>query len=276
MHGIAQQQLGRHQLEPAWTIAMRDGIERAINSPLANKSVELTIAYYGDLFLPRAKKNKSTDLSNDFTEDNLSDDEQEFLSDAIEEFAETNSQGISNDQKIRIPGTGLLARADKIFGSRATALLYIGELRQVRRYLLEAAITQETERRVSMHVTDETRILIGHSLGSIVAFEYVRKNPDFNIELLLTLGSPLGIRMVRKLMTDPTFAMTGLPPNVGRWVNVYDSADPVACSAPLSALWTEASDFPVNNGSKPHAVQRYLGKKEAGTPIAEVLGFNIQ
>lgn len=50
VHGIAQQQLGRHQLREPWRRSLADGLERASGARVAPPPLD--IAYYGDLFLP--------------------------------------------------------------------------------------------------------------------------------------------------------------------------------------------------------------------------------
>lgn len=97
--------------------------------------------------------------------------------------------------------------------------LFVGELRQVRRYLLDPDLKTKADARVAEMVTENCRILIGHSLGSVVAFEFLRQHPERRLNLLITLGSPLGLRTIRHLMPDPEFgAAEGVPANVGAWV----------------------------------------------------------
>jgi hypothetical protein len=53
---------------------------------------------------------------------------------------------------------------------------------------LDYAIAQ-----VNKHLTTETRVVIEHSLGSVVAYDTLRTRPsDQPVPLLVTLGSPLG------------------------------------------------------------------------------------
>ena len=49
VHGIAQQQGGRHQLLEAWRPALHDGVERARGLEWPKPSLDLV--YYGDLYL---------------------------------------------------------------------------------------------------------------------------------------------------------------------------------------------------------------------------------
>lgn len=112
--------------------------------------------------------------------------------------------------------------------------------------------------------------LIGHSLGSVVAFEYLRLNPNIHIPVLITLGSPLGLKTIRALMPDPDWAHGTVPTNVSRWVNIRDRRDPVACAGDLSPAWTGITDAPpVDNGNDPHSVTCYLSKAATGLALLE-------
>lgn len=116
-------------------------------------------------------------------------------------------------------------------------------------------------------VDEHTRVLIGHSLGSVVAYEYLRRHQDHRIELFLTLGSPLGLRMVRSRLPEPR------PLAVPTWVNVRDPHDPVACAGALHRWWPQllGRDLPVRNGGDTHAVERYLSRRTTGEVLLEAL-----
>ena len=94
-------------------------------------------------------------------------------------------------------------------------MLFLGELKQVRRYLLDPAIKAEADDRAEKVIAQGAKVVIGHSLGSVVAFEFVRQHPDYPVDLLLTLGSPLGLRTVRALMPDPAYGDYRMPLNIG-------------------------------------------------------------
>ena len=78
----------------------------------------------------------------------------------------------------------------------ASGILFLGTLRQVRRYLQDPQLKAEVDQ-ITAEVAGGATVLIGHSLGSVVAYEFLRQNPGHSVRLLLTLGSPLGLRMVR-------------------------------------------------------------------------------
>ncbi|MFF4349026.1 hypothetical protein [Streptomyces sp. NPDC001530] len=275
VHGIGQQQLGRHQLLGSWTLALRDGLERASGEAVAEP--RLDIAFYGDVFLgPSGPLSKGSDSGANWSM-GLSDEEAAWLmSAALEIVTEEEVRLMAHTETKaapRVPAVlrPVLAALDRRLGHRASALL-IGELRQVRRYLTERSIKDEVDRRLRMCAA-EGRVLIGHSLGSVVAFEYLRQNRGHRLDLLLTLGSPLRLRTVRSLMPNPLYGTVRYLPGrrVGAWVNLWDPADPVACAGELSALWPGVTDHRVDNGDDPHAVTRYLGKREAGEAVRAAL-----
>jgi pimeloyl-ACP methyl ester carboxylesterase len=83
----------------------------------------------------------------------------------------------------------LLRAVDRRFGA-AAGVLYVGVLRQVRRYLTDPHLKATVDARVEAAVGERCRVLIGHSLGSLIAYEYLRQHPGHGVQLLLTLGSP--------------------------------------------------------------------------------------
>ena len=121
-------------------------------------------------------------------------------------------------------------------------MLFLGELKQVRCYLLDPAIKAEADDRAEKVIAQGAKVVIGHSLGSVVAFEFVRQHPDYPVDLLLTLGSPLGLRTVRALMPDPAYGDDRMPLNIARWVSLRDPRDPVACAGQLNRFWPGISD----------------------------------
>jgi hypothetical protein len=97
------------------------------------------------------------------------------------------------------------------------------------------ATREEVAARIARH---RPRVVIAHSLGSIVAYEALNAHPELRPELFLTLGSPLALpRAVFERLSpaprptpspaDPAPRGAGLPGKT-RWVNIADPGDPVA------------------------------------------------
>ena len=72
--------------------------------------------------------------------------------------------------------------------------------------------------------------MLAHSLGSVVAYEALRHNPDLELDHLITLGSPLALphAVFPRLVPTPIDGLGSCPPNVRRWVNIADTGDLIA------------------------------------------------
>lgn len=266
VHGIGQQYLGRHQLLATWGPALADGLELAAGQRVTLSGFE--IAFYGDLFLPEpaaadsvAAKSGDPDIAG---EPDLGTEEWAEVAGALAEMVTPAEVAAAAVPKGRVPRPfqALIAAIDRRFGA-ASAVLAISELRQVRRYLREPAVRRAVDDRVRDAIPPGCRVLIGHSLGSVVAYEFLRRNPGHGVELLITAGSPLGLRMVRAhLRVEPL--------SVPAWVNVRDLRDPVACAGELRGWWPqirEADEIVVDNGSKAHSAERYLSRRQTGVAL---------
>jgi hypothetical protein len=250
IHGIGQHQKGRHQLLSAWRPAMADGIERATGRRVDQPDLDL--AFYGDLYLP-------TDDTRNKSRGAADPDDDELLAELAAEFTDLDTGG--DKAFVPRPGQAVLRVLDRRFGA-AAGVLSLGVLRQVRRYLLDAELKAKTDERVRAAVGPDCAVIVGHSLGSIVAYEYLRQSENKEVTLV-TLGSPLGLRMVRDRIT-----VTGLA--VPRWVAVRDPRDPVACAGDLATWWPATVDRLVDNGRDAHAAERYLGKRVVGEALLAV------
>ncbi len=69
-------------------------------------------------------------------------------------------------------------------------------------------------------------VIAGSSLGSVVAFDCLKETAaTSNVSTLLTLGSPLS--KLRRLNIR-TGDLGAVPGNIGEWLNLYDTTDPMA------------------------------------------------
>ncbi|MFF9150331.1 serine peptidase [Streptomyces sp. NPDC014861] len=75
------------------------------------------------------------------------------------------------------------------------------------------------------------KVVVAHSLGSVVAYEALHAHPDLGVEVLVTLGSPLGLpgAVFEMLEPAPDASQRGhRPAGVAHWVNIADAGDLVA------------------------------------------------
>jgi hypothetical protein len=262
VHGIGQQQSGRLQLLDAWRPALGDGVERAVgrNGP----AVELDLAYYADLYASIAPVKGVAEVAVD-------DDMVAFFEEIEEEVVDEEPPPELKKGGVPAPVGRLAGWIDHKFGVGAH-LLFFGDLVQVRRYQREDELAAEARSRVREAIASDARLVIGHSLGSVVAYEYLCVEPDQNVETFVTLGSPLSLRSVQDgLRTKGAGGLLAHPPGVKRWVNVRDVNDPVTCGGALAPTWSIVTDEEVDNGNEAHAAVRYLSKRETGAAIVAAL-----
>ncbi len=279
VHGIAQEQLGPKQLKSRWADALVDGLEIAAGASPSPPTLKFDVAYYGDLFLSEADQGvrvtKGPKGSWEWEDaGHLFADEVAFLEEATAEIPVSDSsptKGFAEVPEALVPMVRRLCR--EFDGWSVLALL--SELVQVRRYLADKELAEQIRARVIAQIGGSCRVLIGHSLGSVVAFETLALHPDLHVDTLITAGSPLSMRtVVNRLRAGTPRSGVGLPGSVRRWVNVYDKSDPVAGAGVICRLWADAEDFEVNNGNEPHSITRYLSKRATGKAVLE--GLNRQ
>jgi hypothetical protein len=114
---------------------------------------------------------------------------------------------------------------------------------QGRRYVREPALRRAVLARVVAALpTDGEVVLLGHSLGSLVAIDLLEHlPPGLQVRLLLTSGSPAGLRAMHagsgRLLRDFPYAA------VQSWVNVSSRGDPVVAGRGLSRFFPAATDL---------------------------------
>ncbi|GAA0398326.1 hypothetical protein GCM10009530_57500 [Microbispora corallina] len=106
-------------------------------------------------------------------------------------------------------------------------------------------------------------VVVAHSLGSVVAYEAFWAHPDLSADLLITLGSPLGMRNVvfERLVPVPVKGRGARPPGVRRWINIADKDDIAAIPDALRPCFEGVErDVSCNiDWLDFHTVRNYLG-----------------
>ncbi len=181
----------------------------------------------------------------------------------------------------------------------ATRLLTELFLADVRDFFFDADKRRRMEQslRERLDVGGGPFIVIGHSQGSMIAYQVLRqlRKADCDVRLFVTIGSPLGIQEVQdELAALVPDAPLAVPECVDRWLNVAERLDPVALDADLSNDYT-----PNNRGvgidnvvglrinpeweSNPHSGTGYLSidsvrwavREAAGSAFGNLVGRNI-
>jgi len=115
-------------------------------------------------------------------------------------------------------------------------------------------------------------VVIGHSLGSIIAYDVLRESwPGREIPLLVTVGSPLGITEIQDLVTRPL----QVPADVAMWRNVADGRDLVALDRTIRPEYSPSghtADFlVVNDSANHHGIREYLSSGPVRNAVAALV-----
>jgi hypothetical protein len=297
VHGIGQQHSTGRDQEAQWLPSLVKGILASRHPAAAEVAARLAastgpdcrplaaMAFYGDVFLPAGIQGGHPPTS----------PHAEALAEALALLTRAtadpdprlageaaNALHQADPDQDGVQGVGNRARSAvavldgnpwltaRIFGRLQKAR---PDLLQVTRYLTDNALRVAVEARVSALLDEDTRLIIGHSLGSVIAWETCQLlgRP---LPMLITLGSPLGLDTVvypRLRPQPPTW-----PLQVGRWVNVAHPDDIIAVDPDLKPL------FPATNGltievhtpiSKHdhHDATGYLDEPDTGQAVTDAL-----
>lgn len=284
VHGISNQYRGEMQLRTAWYPALCDGLNRVHHKRLPEPG-ECSCPFYGDLFRPGAPLGGS--VLDDLTDaDDLSEDEAALLEAVWRSAAATDAEVPGPDEysetlfrSPRCVERALNALAKSHYLGDLIPLQFFGDLKQVVLYLNDRALHSKILDRVLEHIVADTTIVIGHSLGSVVAYEAVCAKPG-RVSTLISLGSPLGIRNVifDKLTPSPKpGALGGWPGRVQSWTNVAARGDIVASQKELAPLFGErVQDVLIESGWQAHDSVRYLNAAQTGEAIARELSTTVE
>ncbi|MEU7528056.1 hypothetical protein AB0A74_20165 [Saccharothrix sp. NPDC042600] len=271
VHGIGRQYLGPRSMHGLVAPALVDGV-RLAGGPGDLTEDDVAVAFYGDWFRPSGGKGEPL-----LTAEDLDSFEEELLVQWWQAAAETEPHRVPS------PGTAGLKVSTPVTVQRALDALsrsrffagvgdrfLIGVLRQVKRYLTESSTRQFVRSRVVDAVDADTVVLVGHSLGSVVAYEALCAHPEWRVRAFVTLGSPLGIRnlVFDRLDPSPTAGRGHWPGSGRRWTNICDCGDVVALVKDLAPLFGEVVDRRVDNGWRAHALAAHLTAVETGAAVA--------
>lgn len=268
VHGIAQEFKSRETLLQEWAPAVCGGVS---NAGGALDPADIDMAFYGILFRPKGGKGAKVgpkDVPN-----RAAGDVQNPLD--IELIKELSAgAGYTPDMKSKAGSRTLAAMLQAIgrtpyFGDQAQkwAIWY---LEQVRRYVTEPEVNAAARKSLTDRITNETRVIVGHSLGSIVAYEVLcAADPPVSPHTLITLGSPLGIpALADRINPRITSAPATWPPGIRRWFNIADDRDIVALRKDLAPIFgSRVVDHLVHNGATMHSISPYLTSPDFGQAV---------
>lgn len=150
--------------------------------------------------------------------------------------------------------------------AQAVPLLLKPLREQARRYSTDEKLRRAVITRTLDQMPDTGHlVIVGHSLGSVVALDVIpRLAPDVEVSLV-TVGSPLSMS---SYWGHVKFAGDRFPIDRMRsWVNVFDATDPVTSGRGVSSRFPEAIDIQVSFGAIHALVRNHVSLYYLSLPV---------
>jgi hypothetical protein len=279
VHGVGQQVEGELTLHARYFSALQQGIVRAGR---AVNPEDVVFASYGEFFRPPAEVLSPLPY---FDAKSVADGYESELLLALWQRA------ASVDPRVVPPEEEVLARSPVWASSALAALsgsryfagvadrLLIGNLKQVHSYFTDAALRSKIRQAVADQISDDTRVVVAHSLGTVVAYEALCSALEPASLSFVSLGSPLGLSNLVFDRLQPAPRPAGAnprghwPARVRAWTNIADAGDVVAVVEDLRQLFGAGiRQIRVHNGAHAHDMTAYLTDRLTGGAI--VAGLN--
>jgi pimeloyl-ACP methyl ester carboxylesterase len=121
-------------------------------------------------------------------------------------------------------------------------------------------------------------LLIGHSLGSVIAYETLwelsQARAAGEVELFVTLGSPLATRFIqRSLRGADALGVDRFPHNIRRWANFSAKADTTALLPRLRPYFREMIDLDLTETIEDHVGLENYFRGSVGLNAHEAYGY---
>jgi hypothetical protein len=139
--------------------------------------------------------------------------------------------------------------------------------RDVWLYMTAPGVRDEVDEIIGAMLDVEPTVVVGHSLGSVVTYSVLRRRQGLMIPRYVTLGSPLGLKAIRR-----RFAPLRFPSGVGDWFNAYDPRDVVALRPLDGVTWPVTPEIRnkgnVDNATdNRHGIAGYLSDPDVARAI---------
>jgi hypothetical protein len=238
VHGAFNELWGPNELKARWLPAVRDGLW---HHGIEIADDDVAVCFYGDLFRrePGTDKDKRVEQSRAGIAEMLT----EAGGDAIGALSQ--------------------AASDAAFDRTVDMVTIMAT---------EPDLRAQMRGRIEPLVDGDTRVVVAHSLGTVLSYMALCNHPQWKVHTFVTLGSPLASPMVAGLLDPKPVDGVGVwPGSVQRWVNVRAIGDKAA-AVPLQDLFgPRVEDILVDNGHRAHAPEPYLNARPTGEAIAAAL-----
>lgn len=282
VHGRGQEGKDPAALKTEWTDALKTGA--AVGGVAMPPNTSIDFPFYGDL-LDRYSSENGIPLTSEINARGGPQVDEFLVFQAEVAEAIRTQAGITDEQVATEFGDepsprgplnwkwvqAILRAIDKHGGGLNNKPLEVFT-RDVFLYTTRPGIRDEVDGIVARALTEEPTVVIAHSLGTVVAYSVLRNDRRrLKVPLLITLGSPLGVRAIRNQLIP-----IRMPAPVESWYNAFDSRDVVSLypldvrNFPIAPAIENYGD--VRNGTpNRHGIVGYLGDGTVARKIIQHL-----
>ncbi len=238
VHGAFNELWGPNEQKARWAPAFQDGLWHC---EVEVDSGDIGVCFYGDLF----RHEPGTEM---------------------ERRLARSRPGIA-DSLSSLAGADVMKELSRAAGDAA----FERTVDMVTMMATETGLRDTLRQRIESAVERDTRVLVAHSLGTVLSYMALCNHPDWSIDTFITLGSPLAAPLMVEQFGASLHDDYGAWPGVRRWVNIR-AVDDVACTIPLTGVFgTRVEEFLVDNGHHAHAPEPYLNARPTGRAVADAL-----
>jgi pimeloyl-ACP methyl ester carboxylesterase len=238
VHGAFNELWGPNELKARWLPAVRDGLWHH-DVEIADDDV--AVCFYGDLF--RRAPGTEADAR-----------------------LEQSRAGIA-EMLTELGGDTIGA-----LGQAASDAAFDRTVDMVTVMSTEPDLRDRIRARIEPLVDDDTRVLVAHSLGTVLSYMALANHPQWRVHTFVTLGSPLASPMILGMLDpQPVDGQGQWPGSIERWVNVRAVGDKAAAVPVGERFGPRVEDVLVDNGHRAHAPEPYLNAAPTGAAIAAAL-----
>lgn len=282
IHGIAQGGKNPKDLEHAWLEALDKGLKKSNLTMPGN--VNVLFPYYADHLdkfvaqfnMPTGDQvtAKGGAIDNDYAQfrAQMAEDMRKQAKIPVAEVAQAAGPEVAAEKGIQnwkwvLATLRVLDKRVPVIGGWTIETF----LRDVFLYTRRQVVQNTIDKIVTDTMNDSPTVIVGHSLGSVVAYNVAVNRKPSVTTLLVTVGSPLGLPAVRSNLT-PLKNPSG---NKG-WTNAYDPRDVVSLY-PLNKTHFGVTPAITNHGKvdnwtdNRHGIVGYLDDKLVAKTIHSCL-----
>jgi len=239
VHGAFNELWGPNELKARWLPAVRDGLW---HHGAEIDDADVAVCFYGDLFrrAPGTEQQRRLEES------------RPGIADALADLG---------------GGDGIAA-----LGQAASDAAFDRTVDLVTIMATEPDLRTKMRDRIEPLVSDDTRVIVAHSLGTVLSYMALSNHPQWPVGTFITLGSPLASPMIFEHLNPAPVDGRGVWPGaIERWVNVRAVGDKAAAVPLVDAFGSRVEEHLVDNGHRAHAPEPYLNSAVTGAAIAAAL-----